>query len=273
MRAKTIKGKNVNGPMLVQLAQSYIKALNDGEVPTIDLAWDNVQVAELQRSFDEAMQTFNQTLMRETEKLPISEEAMAKIIQALKDKALSTFKSGILSGSDFLNTPKGEEFCARLQREQSVLVQQAQLKNRKLLSKELFDAIQSKVDLEIKPKINAMLQQRASSGEQDSPSDPIVDKYELRDLKRDLESIQEEFCATYPSELVFQKLFDVSFQMSELLSFVTKQSNKHAELYSKERLKRLEAEYAELKKELGDDLSRAQNTRHEIETKLIKSEA
>ena len=47
VRAKTVKGKPINGPMLVQLAQSYIEALNDGEVPTIDLAWDNVQAAEL----------------------------------------------------------------------------------------------------------------------------------------------------------------------------------------------------------------------------------
>ena len=36
-----------------------------------------------------------------------------------------------------------------------MLVSQLQLKNRKFLSKELFDAIQKQVDAEIKPKINA----------------------------------------------------------------------------------------------------------------------
>ena len=42
VRPKTIRGKAINGPMLVQLAQAYIAALNAGDVPTIDLAWDNV---------------------------------------------------------------------------------------------------------------------------------------------------------------------------------------------------------------------------------------
>lgn len=62
VRPKTIKGRPINGPMLVQLAQSYIQALNEGEVPTIDLAWDNVQAAELQRAYDEAMVTFNERI-------------------------------------------------------------------------------------------------------------------------------------------------------------------------------------------------------------------
>ena len=47
VRPKQIKGRSINGPMLVQLAKSYIEALNEGKVPTIDLAWDNVQATEL----------------------------------------------------------------------------------------------------------------------------------------------------------------------------------------------------------------------------------
>jgi len=59
---------------------------------------------------------------------------------------LATFKAGILSGSDFLSTPTGEAFLERLEKEQQVLTSQIQLKNRKFLSKELFDAIQKQVD-------------------------------------------------------------------------------------------------------------------------------
>lgn len=104
---------------------------------------------------------------------------------------MATFKSGVLSGSDFLNTPKGEEFLNRLESEQSTLISQIQLQNRKFLSKELFDSIQKRVDQEIKPKINAMLQnmQGGSGGEPGSPVSPGSDKYEFRDLKRDLEGI------------------------------------------------------------------------------------
>ena len=44
-------------------------------------------------------------------------EDMKKMIQNYKDQAMATFKAGVLSGSDFLNTPKGEEFLHRLDSE------------------------------------------------------------------------------------------------------------------------------------------------------------
>ena len=49
---------------------------------------------------------------------------MKNIIQTYKERALATFKAGVLSGSDFLNTPKGEEFLNRLESEQSTLIAQ-----------------------------------------------------------------------------------------------------------------------------------------------------
>jgi len=36
-----------------------------------------------------------------------------------------------------------------------------------------------------------------------SPPSPSPDKYEFRDLKCDLEKMQEQYCATYPAELVY----------------------------------------------------------------------
>jgi hypothetical protein len=41
-RTKTMNGVGLNGSMLVELAKSYVKALNDGEVPVIESAWTNV---------------------------------------------------------------------------------------------------------------------------------------------------------------------------------------------------------------------------------------
>lgn len=38
-----LKGKAVSGAMLIELAESYTKAMNKGKVPTIDTAWQNVQ--------------------------------------------------------------------------------------------------------------------------------------------------------------------------------------------------------------------------------------
>ncbi len=41
-RPKTMNGHALNGSMLVELAQSYVQALNNGEVPVIESAWTNV---------------------------------------------------------------------------------------------------------------------------------------------------------------------------------------------------------------------------------------
>lgn len=51
----------------------------------------------------------------------MSEDQMKSLIATFKEEALTTFKTGVLSGSDFLNTPKGEEFFQRLENEQAVL--------------------------------------------------------------------------------------------------------------------------------------------------------
>ena len=83
-----------------------------------------MQLAELQRAYDEAMQEFKEILKSEFQNLPVSEEEMKKMMQRAKDKAMTTFKSGVLSGSNFLSTPKGEEFLTMLDKEQDVLTSQ-----------------------------------------------------------------------------------------------------------------------------------------------------
>jgi hypothetical protein len=54
-KVKMLNGHGMNGPMLVELANSYIKALNDGEVPVIENAWTNVCHFEQERAFKEAV--------------------------------------------------------------------------------------------------------------------------------------------------------------------------------------------------------------------------
>ena len=60
-----------------------------------------------------------------------------------------------MSGSDILNTPKGQEFLDRLDAEIENMTKQWTIKNRKHLHKDLHEAIQKHVDTEIKPKIQA----------------------------------------------------------------------------------------------------------------------
>ena len=63
------------------------------------------------------MVNFNERITSEFNQLPVSEEVMKSMVKNYKEEALVIFKAGVLSGSDFLNTPKGEEFLMRLERE------------------------------------------------------------------------------------------------------------------------------------------------------------
>lgn len=40
VKPKLLKGQIINGPMLIELAEAYVKALNGGKVPTIENAWN-----------------------------------------------------------------------------------------------------------------------------------------------------------------------------------------------------------------------------------------
>ncbi len=57
-KAKSINGHALNGPMLVELANSYIKPLNEGQVPVIENAWTNVQRFEQERAYKQAQSLY-----------------------------------------------------------------------------------------------------------------------------------------------------------------------------------------------------------------------
>ena len=42
LKPKSVNGHFLNGKMLIDLAQSYIDALNEGAVPNIESAWTNM---------------------------------------------------------------------------------------------------------------------------------------------------------------------------------------------------------------------------------------
>ncbi len=63
VRPKEMYGKLVTGPMLVNLARSYVDAINAGGVPTISSAWDRVVEAQCSDAADAAFLAY-QTGMR-----------------------------------------------------------------------------------------------------------------------------------------------------------------------------------------------------------------
>jgi hypothetical protein len=168
-----------------------------------------------------------------------------------------------MSGSDILNTPKGQEFLDRLDAEIENMTKQWTIKNRKCLHKDLQDAIQKHVDAEIKPKIQAQNKLNMAPGEEGL-------RYEFRDLKTDLEDMKELFVKEYPSELVYQKVFEVTFDLAERLHLVSKQAVVSAEMLATETLKRTQEDYQSLKQELTDERSISRDKTVEQDTMLIK---
>ena len=135
------------------------------------------------------------------------------------------------------------------------ITKQWKLKNRKLLQKELFDAIDSQIKNDVMPKIVAQ-------GTLSTPEAP-VEKYEFRDLKSDLEDMKEFYSTDYPSELVYQKIFEVTFTLSEKLHVVSRQQLASAELLASATLKQTQEAYNELKKDIGEERDRVRDLRHE----------
>lgn len=63
--------------MLVELAESYVNALNGGKVPTIENAWNYMQASELERALKEVVTEHDAKISSQIEKcLPMNEDQL-----------------------------------------------------------------------------------------------------------------------------------------------------------------------------------------------------
>jgi len=58
--SKMMHGKNVNGRMISSLLDQYVRAINEGAVPNISTAWENVIDTEIRRSYETAMKLYKE---------------------------------------------------------------------------------------------------------------------------------------------------------------------------------------------------------------------
>ena len=82
--------------------------------------------------------------------------------------------------------------------------------------------------------------------------------------------MKEIFIKEFPSELVYQKVFEVTFELTERLHLVTKQAVVSAEMLATETLKRTKEDFQNLKQELADERSISRDKTVEQDTMLIK---
>ncbi|CAI5727901.1 unnamed protein product [Hyaloperonospora brassicae] len=62
-KPKTMFGKPLNGAMLVNLAGSYVEALNSGKAPVISSAWSRVMQAQCQNALEDAVECYKAEML------------------------------------------------------------------------------------------------------------------------------------------------------------------------------------------------------------------
>jgi hypothetical protein len=100
IKVKVINGHQMNGPMIVELANSYILALNQGQVPNIESAWTNVCNFEQERAYKDALRFFSDQVK---EKLRLSDACddigssnLKEVLNLIKAEALSYLKNNFI---------------------------------------------------------------------------------------------------------------------------------------------------------------------------------
>ena len=150
-RAKTLRGQAVSGPMLVELAQSYVGALNGGQVPTIESAWDSVRASELDRGVREALARFDASLAEGYAHGPLAEKEERDVARRLKAEALEHFQRQALGDpGDAKAAAAKERLLAEIKRRAGV----AKAKNLALIKQQCVEALDRCVSQTIRAKLH-----------------------------------------------------------------------------------------------------------------------
>ena len=98
VKPKSLNGKFITGEMLLELCQSYTKAINKGSIPSIKNAWSYVCQNECQRAIYESINAFEASMneflesAKKEANIDILEEGSSNILEEsvrkFKDKAV-----------------------------------------------------------------------------------------------------------------------------------------------------------------------------------------
>ena len=118
VRPKMLNGKNLSGEMLAQLLESYVVAINEGAVPSIESAWNYICKSECTKAFDDALDIYSKIMQSSVaHRLPINEdelrlfhkEAKEAAVEHFNHKAVGSDKEAILRN---LTAQIGQKFSA-----------------------------------------------------------------------------------------------------------------------------------------------------------------
>ena len=94
MKLKRQNARTLSGPMLVELALTYVKALNSEKVPVIENAWTNVCRSECERVKGELMEDFSNIVSRQiAPKLPLGKKDLQEVLERIVNEKKKNFNS------------------------------------------------------------------------------------------------------------------------------------------------------------------------------------
>ena len=92
IRPKMLNGKKLTGSMLATLAESYMVAINNGAVPSIENAWSYICKSECHKAIEESLTKFEEVLKDVAiHRIPLEEEELKEIYTEAKKEAIAIF--------------------------------------------------------------------------------------------------------------------------------------------------------------------------------------
>ena len=82
VKPKMINGKKLTGQMLAHLSESYVAAINNGAVPSIENAWTYICKSECHKAIEESMGKYEETLRDVAyNRIPMEEDELKEIYE------------------------------------------------------------------------------------------------------------------------------------------------------------------------------------------------
>ena len=252
-RPKIVNGAELSGDNVVELAKTYIAAINDKGVPNIESAWTYLCKAQSRKAFDKAIEEYENG-MRESlgSTWPVSKDVLKAIHRECAEQALKEFKRDALG--DNLDATR-ERLEETIQEKYSYLKNE----NRKDFEKLLTQSMNAAWAAVVEPKLRAK-------------------EYKtLIDLEKDLKKLESQFFEAEPQGPNKQALL-AEFMHKKITegvySFVSAKETENEEAQRTWRSRKLELEEElRVSKELQERDSRMSSVRVtelEKEKKLLE---
>jgi len=101
IKPKVIDGQPLTGEMFATLLEQYVTAFNEGKVPTIETAWDQVINLELDRVIKESIEQYKRKVAElSLDRLPMMQEEIKKVDEEAKEVAYKKFYESELVNVD-----------------------------------------------------------------------------------------------------------------------------------------------------------------------------